>query len=304
MQAFLGGIDFKHTIFFLSLQHKNGIVHRDIKAENIFLTEGAVKLGDFGFSTLSHTSCRLNTSCGSIPYAAPELFTEDDYLGQPVDIWAAGVTLYFMLSGKMPFTGSSATQLKSTIAKGEFVRLENVSPACEDLIGGLLNKNIRNRFTVADVLSSTWLQDSKDPLLSSVKSGTASCELTNGIDDGWYNPDEEAVDPEVVQNLQVIGLPLEGVDFLEEPRNPTIGTYRILLHRKRSEVCKEEVPATTSMKTRKISTLSRHSLAPVSPEADSRASHSVRKIKTRAGRKVSGGRRPKSQRHSRFCIIL
>lgn len=60
------------------LQHSKGIVHRDIKAENvIFSHQGWVKLADFGFSCISVQDSLLSTFCGSPPYAAPELFRDE-----------------------------------------------------------------------------------------------------------------------------------------------------------------------------------------------------------------------------------
>ena len=84
--------------------HKLGIVHRDLKAENILLDENLnIKIIDFGFSNLYSPNHLLKTPCGSPNYAAPELIQQKQYIGPEVDIWSAGVVLYIFLVGTPPF---------------------------------------------------------------------------------------------------------------------------------------------------------------------------------------------------------
>jgi serine/threonine-protein kinase SIK3 len=68
--------------------HSHGVVHRDLKAENLLLdSEMNIKLADFGFSNYYVDSSPLATWCGSPPYAAPELFEGKQYSGPKADIW-------------------------------------------------------------------------------------------------------------------------------------------------------------------------------------------------------------------------
>lgn len=87
--------------------HTMDIVHRDIKCENILISEHfTVKLTDFGFSKFIQRAKRLNcnTFCCSLSYAPPEVLSTRPYDGKAADIWSLGVVLYVMLNKKMPFS--------------------------------------------------------------------------------------------------------------------------------------------------------------------------------------------------------
>ncbi|OUM61009.1 hypothetical protein PIROE2DRAFT_68266 [Piromyces sp. E2] len=86
--------------------HKNHLVHRDLKLENLLLDNiHNIVITDFGFATESHSDENkfLTTSCGSPCYAAPELVVNDGYVGEAADIWSCGVILYAMICGYLPF---------------------------------------------------------------------------------------------------------------------------------------------------------------------------------------------------------
>ncbi|XP_037094872.1 serine/threonine-protein kinase NIM1-like [Pollicipes pollicipes] len=97
----------------LQHMHDQNLVHRDVKADNVFLTRrGRAKLGDLGFSTrVTSATQQLTSFCGSPPYAAPELLEAASYTGPAVDMWALGVLLFF--AGEESDADSPAAHLKT-----------------------------------------------------------------------------------------------------------------------------------------------------------------------------------------------
>ena len=122
-------------------------------------------MGDFGFSTeVESKNDLLNTYCGSPPYAAPELFSDECYIGPPVDLWACGVLLYFMVTAQMPFKAATVTALKKLILEGDFIIPDYVSVECSWLITSLLQRNPMNRLETKDVQRDKWLKGLSFPV--------------------------------------------------------------------------------------------------------------------------------------------
>jgi len=99
---------FKQIIEGLGYIHKKRILHRDIKLDNILLDgKGNVKIADFGVSKLVKPGDVMHEQSGTPAYIAPEILREEGYSGFKADIWSAGVVLYAMLCGTVPFKASN-----------------------------------------------------------------------------------------------------------------------------------------------------------------------------------------------------
>ena len=152
-------IYFQQIICGLEYLHKMGISHRDIKSENILVDHHLkeIKIIDFGLSNkYSDKSELLSTLCGSPLYAAPEVLTGKGYKPRPVDIWSAGIVLYFMLSGKLPFQADTDEELYKKIIDAKITNIKGISKEGNDLVKQILNPNPRKRISILKIKKHPW----------------------------------------------------------------------------------------------------------------------------------------------------
>ncbi|GAN07294.1 hypothetical protein MAM1_0155c06790 [Mucor ambiguus] len=148
--------------------HSNNIVHRDIKPQNLVMSNSnIVKLIDFGNATCITTDTLSSTSSsvGSPAFMAPELLKRAARRNQEsavsptcADLWSMGVTLYCLVYGQLPFEKASLIDLYSDIQNKAISHSDKVDSSLRDLIDRLLEKNPRSRITIQDVKTHSWLQ--------------------------------------------------------------------------------------------------------------------------------------------------
>jgi calcium-dependent protein kinase len=164
----------------LNYLHSFGIVHRDIKPENMLVEKSSdedlinIKLIDFGTSNYVTEKKNLTLKVGSPYYIAPEVLKKN--YGKKCDIWSAGIILYIMLIGKLPFHGKNTEELFNNIKKGVFDKTceewNSISNNAKDLILKMLEYNPEKRFSAQECLDHTWIKtlasDTKSNLIPGV----------------------------------------------------------------------------------------------------------------------------------------
>ncbi|KAM6325741.1 serine/threonine-protein kinase MARK2 isoform 3-T3 [Alca torda] len=149
---------FRQIVSAVQYCHQKFIVHRDLKAENLLLdADMNIKIADFGFSNEFTFGNKLDTFCGSPPYAAPELFQGKKYDGPEVDVWSLGVILYTLVSGSLPFDGQNLKELRERVLRGKYRIPFYMSTDCENLLKKFLILNPTKRGTLEQIMKDRWM---------------------------------------------------------------------------------------------------------------------------------------------------
>ena len=157
----------KQMVTAIHYMHEAGIIHRDLKVENLLLDESDnIKIIDFGLSNFLHNPENLTinmaqTQCGSPAYAAPELLGHKNY-GKEVDVWSIGVNMFAMLSGSLPYTVEpyDITALHAKILDGRINHIPaHITSCCKDLLMRFLTPDPSKRITLPEAINHHWFKD-------------------------------------------------------------------------------------------------------------------------------------------------
>ena len=150
---------FQQIIDGIEYIHKINVCQRDLKPQNMLMDQHRnIKIIDFGLSNIYKDGGLLRTSCGSPCFAAPEMIKVKKYNPVKVDIWAAGVILFTMLAGYLPFDDNDTQKLYRKIMKAEFKLPTFLSLNAKDLLREILNPYPQKRFDIKKIKEHPWFK--------------------------------------------------------------------------------------------------------------------------------------------------
>ncbi|XP_059384600.1 serine/threonine-protein kinase MARK2 isoform X8 [Carassius carassius] len=210
---------FRQIVSAVQYCHQKCIVHRDLKAENLLLdADMNIKIADFGFSNEFTVGNKLDTFCGSPPYAAPELFQGKKYDGPEVDVWSLGVILYTLVSGSLPFDGQNLKELRERVLRGKYRVPFYMSTDCENLLKKFLILNPTKRGSLEQqIMKDRWMNV-----------GHEDEELKP-----YIQPQPDYKDPRRTDMMLQLGFSQEEIEesLIKQKYNEVMATYLLLDYR-------------------------------------------------------------------------
>ncbi|XP_078675701.1 MAP/microtubule affinity-regulating kinase 3-like isoform X35 [Branchiostoma floridae x Branchiostoma belcheri] len=269
---------FRQIVSAVQYCHQKRVVHRDLKAENLLLdSDMNIKIADFGFSNEFTPGNKLDTFCGSPPYAAPELFQGKKYDGPEVDVWSLGVILYTLVSGSLPFDGQNLKELRERVLRGKYRIPFYMSTDCENLLKRFLVLNPLKRGSLEAIMRDRW--------------------MNVGYDDDdlkpYREPDPDWSDPKRIELLLSMNYSRKDIeDSLKSQKYDEIMATYLLLGYKTSELEGTDSRSGSSLSLQAPSRPSRPSsdLNTAAKDSPSHATKVVRSVSTnQKQRRISHG---------------
>ncbi|XP_029973602.1 MAP/microtubule affinity-regulating kinase 3a isoform X3 [Salarias fasciatus] len=269
---------FRQIVSAVQYCHQKHIVHRDLKAENLLLdADMNIKIADFGFSNEFTLGNKLDTFCGSPPYAAPELFQGKKYDGPEVDVWSLGVILYTLVSGSLPFDGQNLKELRERVLRGKYRIPFYMSTDCENLLKRFLVLNPAKRGTLEQIMKDRW-----------INAGFEEDELKP-----YTEPELDITDQKRIDVMVGMGYNLEKIqDSLAKMKYDEITATYLLLGRKASELEPSESASSSNLslaKPRPNSELNGQSPSHLKVQRSVSSNHKQRRYSEQVGQNVPPG---------------
>ncbi|KAI5790099.1 kinase-like domain-containing protein [Geopyxis carbonaria] len=169
---------FRDMILGIEYLHAQGIIHRDIKPDNLLLSsDDVLKIVDFGVSEMFEKKSPMMTakSAGSPAFLPPEMCRpgHGDQSGTAVDIWSMGVTLFCLLFGRLPFNHGGLLELYEAIRNDSVNIPENISLHLSDLLTRILAKDPNERIKMCQLREHPWVTQEGEDMLLSTEENTA-----------------------------------------------------------------------------------------------------------------------------------
>ena len=198
----------------LSYLHNRNVMHRDIKPDNLFISEsGVIKLGDFGLAVqLEHSCSKRQSVCGTSMYMAPEVYEEEACLKS--DVWALGMSVIEMAESKNPFAGMTSAKIVNQVLNKPSPSLSSSGWSSDlvDFVKKCLVKDANERSSVETLLKHPFVKDSIERIRDKGNSSLLF-QLAERVGNAIPPPNDE-----ITESMNVVGVTMLNKPMTQEDK--------------------------------------------------------------------------------------
>ena len=198
----------------LSYLHNRNVMHRDIKPDNLFISEsGVIKLGDFGLAVqLEHSCSKRNNVCGTSMYMGPEVYEEEACLKS--DVWALGMSVIEMAESKNPFAGMTSAKIVNQVLNKPSPSLSSSGWSSDliDFVNACLVKDVKKRASVDKLLKHPFVKDSVERIRDKGNSSLL-LQLAERVGNAIPPPNDE-----ITESMNVVGVTMLNKPMTQEDK--------------------------------------------------------------------------------------